>query len=840
MKPLLTMTAIVLLASAASAHAQDPVTQAYRTQVRAVCADPGTSEDCASEFRRIERDLATLPGCGVDPETASAVATLREVAGQLAALSDHAGRHRECYGEPGRVFVESMVRALASEPFALGAESTASRDALEAELRSARDLWEECRSCWPDLTRDLDERCGLAFAAAHAALRRDEKVVSAAFLGMARAESGQPEELIADCDARLAKNPKDATAYYLRAAARVAAHTSPQDTIADATKALRYEPHFLFARALRARMSGAIGDYEAALEDCTAVLKEIPGCSHALATRALIHAREERFAEAVADASAALKTNPLSAPASAARGWGRGGMGEHEAAVEDFSVSIALGMDSPWIYSNRGTAEMNLGQREEALDDFSQAIRRAPDDSHAYKSRGRVHAALQQFDEALTDLNRALKLAPDDGDAFSVRGFVYCCRNEFDRALEDFNAALRRDPDDARTHGLRGDVYRSRGDFSKALSDFDAAARADPSNGSYRTARAAVLTDLGEYVKAIADCNESIRLGDERGLPYAVRGWAHLSCGEYREALADSQEALRRDAHSTLALRVRDKAESHLAAQVKTPGLPPLPNSPPIEATKTDLPLPPVAGVGTGAQAEESGAGDDQYNRGNFLLKTGDFNGAVLAFNKAIRADPEDALAYLKRGAAYAALDEKKDALADLSKSIELNAKNSKAYVYRAALRLRLKDYAGAVEDASAVIKLDPNNAEGYHLRGNAHDEAGSYAKALADFREGLRLTPLDADSYNAVAWLLATCPEDKVRDGKQAIEHAERACVLSGWTNGNIVDTLAAAYAAAGDFENAVKWQTRAVELAPDKQKADFGERLERYKAKQPYRKGE
>jgi tetratricopeptide (TPR) repeat protein len=839
-KPVLMMTTVVLLASAGSAHAQDLATQAFRAQVRAVCADPGTSENSASEFRRIERELATLPACGVDAETATAVACLREIAGQLATLSDHARRHRERHGDPGRVFVESMVRGLASEPFALGSEWTTSRNDLEADLRSVRDAWDEFRFCWPDLTCDLDERCGLVLSAAHTALRRDDKVVSAAYLGMARAESGKPEELIADCDDRLARNPKDATAYYLRAAARVAAHGSPQDAIADATEALRREPNFAFARALRARMSGAIGEYAAAREDCAIVLKEIPGCSHALATRALIHAREERFAEAVADASAALKTNPLSAPAYAARGWGRGGLGDHETAVEDFSMSIALGLDSPWVYSNRGTAEMNLGRREEALDDFTRAIREAPDDAHAYKSRGRAHAALQQFDAALTDLNRALKLAPDDADGFSVRGFVYCCRNEFDRGLDDFNAALRREPDNARTHGLRGDVYRNRGDFPKALADFDAAAHADPTSGSFRTARAAVLTELGQHDKAIAECNEALRLGDERGLPYAVRGWARLSRGEPAEALADSQEALRRDPQSTVALRVRDKAESQLAAQVKTPGLPPLPTAPTPAVTKTDLPLPPVTGVGTATHAEESGTGDDQYDRGSFLLKTGDFNGAVLAFNKAIRADPEDAMAYLKRGAAYAALDENKDALSDLSKSIELNAKNSKAYVYRAALRMRLKDYAGAVEDASAVIKLDPNNAEGYQLRGNAHDEAGSYAKALADFREGLRLTPLDAQSYNSVAWILATCPDDKVRDGKQAIEHAERACVLSGWTNGNIVDTLGAAYASAGDFENAVTWQTRAVELAPDKQKRDFRERLELYKAKKSYRKGE
>jgi tetratricopeptide (TPR) repeat protein len=112
----------------------------------------------------------------------------------------------------------------------------------------------------------------------------------------------------------------------------------------------------------------------------------------------------------------------------------------------------------------------------------------------------------------------------------------------------------------------------------------------------------------------------------------------------------------------------------------------------------------------------------------------------------------------------------------------------------------------------------------------------GSYEEAMAHFDEALRLGPDDPSAHNNRASLLATCPEAKYRDGKEAVAAATRACKLTGWSQPILFDTLAAAYAEAGDFGAAVAWQEKAIGLMPDGvEKDDFRTRLALYRAGKP-----
>jgi Flp pilus assembly protein TadD len=112
------------------------------------------------------------------------------------------------------------------------------------------------------------------------------------------------------------------------------------------------------------------------------------------------------------------------------------------------------------------------------------------------------------------------------------------------------------------------------------------------------------------------------------------------------------------------------------------------------------------------------------------------------------------------------------------------------------------------------------------------------YDKAVADFSHAVKLDPKNANSCNALAWLQATCPDQRYRDGKNAVVNALRAVQLSGGKNGEYTDTLAAAYAESGDFAKAREWETKAISLAVDeKKKQGFRSRLELYKQSKPYR---
>jgi hypothetical protein len=101
-----------------------------------------------------------------------------------------------------------------------------------------------------------------------------------------------------------------------------------------------------------------------------------------------------------------------------------------------------------------------------------------------------------------------------------------------------------------------------------------------------------------------------------------------------------------------------------------------------------------------------------------------------------------------------------------------------------------------------------------------------------------MKLDPSEANSYNAAAWLRATCPDERYRDGKKAVTSATTACELSTWKESYTIDTLAAACAESGDFSSAIKWQEKAIALATkDSDKPDMLIRFGLYTEDKPYR---
>ena len=107
----------------------------------------------------------------------------------------------------------------------------------------------------------------------------------------------------------------------------------------------------------------------------------------------------------------------------------------------------------------------------------------------------------------------------------------------------------------------------------------------------------------------------------------------------------------------------------------------------------------------------------------------------------------------------------------------------------------------------------------------------------MEDLDEGIRLSPEDDDTWSDRAWLLATSPNAEHRDGNLAVAAASKACELSYWNGFRELDVLAAAYAEDDEFEQAVKWQEKAVAMLPPSQRAEYESRLKLYKEGKTYR---
>ena len=117
--------------------------------------------------------------------------------------------------------------------------------------------------------------------------------------------------------------------------------------------------------------------------------------------------------------------------------------------------------------------------------------------------------------------------------------------------------------------------------------------------------------------------------------------------------------------------------------------------------------------------------------------------------------------------------------------------------------------------------------------------ERGNHGLEVAALKEIVKRDPDDAFTLNGLAWVLATCPDASLRDGKMAVETATRACELSKWTEASFLDTLAAAYAETGDYTTAVRWQREAIAKlsAGDPTQAEFSDRLQLYGSNKPCR---
>ncbi|MDO8431418.1 MAG: hypothetical protein Q7S58_03310 [Candidatus Binatus sp.] len=176
------------------------------------------------------------------------------------------------------------------------------------------------------------------------------------------------------------------------------------------------------------------------------------------------------------------------------------------------------------------------------------------------------------------------------------------------------------------------------------------------------------------------------------------------------------------------------------------------------------------------------------------------------------------------------------DAIAEYSHAIELDPKWFD-YLARGVAYKAKGDLTQAIQNFDSGIAIKPIASGLYVYRGTVFAQRGNLLAARADFDEASSLFSDKPRMFNAYGWSLATSPISAYRDGPAAVEYATRACELTSWKRAFVLDTLAAAYAENGKFDEAVKWQMSALELAGKVNNKDYEARLAMYRRREPYR---
>lgn len=226
-------------------------------------------------------------------------------------------------------------------------------------------------------------------------------------------------------------------------------------------------------------------------------------------------------------------------------------------------------------------------------------------------------------------------------------------------------------------------------------------------------------------------------------------------------------------------------------------------------------------------------------NRGRVWHAKKDLDKAIKDCNEAIRLNPTYANAFNNRGRVWQTMKEFDKAIKDFTEAIRLDPTYVSAYNNRGYLRSEEEEFDKAIEDYTEVIRIDRKSVSAYNNRGYVLACQERYEKAIEDYTEAIRLDPKCASAFSNRAWLRATCPDEKYRDGKGAIDDARKACDLSQWKNGVFIAALAAAYAEDGKFDEAVKWQKRALEdeEVAEKYGAKYQRLLEFYESRKSCR---
>jgi len=384
-----------------------------------------------------------------------------------------------------------------------------------------------------------------------------------------------------------------------------------------------------------------------------------------------------------------------------------------------------------------------------------------------------------RIDQAIDFFTAKIRNNPKDDFAFAMRGLAHWILQERERSINEYDEAIWLNPNNPTWLFFRGMAKLAQNMPDSALADFTESHRLDPKQYTTLAARASVHLAKNEMTEAFDDLEAAIQLDPKEAMNYLNRGVAFLRKGDFDRAIQDFDKAIDLDPHCGLAFANRGKFKHQV-------------NKAPDKALND--------------------------------------------FNEAIKLLPQEFIVYVDRAAAECDLGEYDKAICDYNEAIRLCPTSAMAFASRGQLYLyEKKDYDRALMDYNQAIRLDSHNPMARVARAAVYWAKKEYDKAIRDYEQANKIDPKLVNGYCWLSRLLATCPDDKLRDGQKALTLAKKAYELAGSENGCTMESLAAAYAEVGEFDDAIKWQEKALEsfdIGRDAQK-----RLKLYQQKKPYR---
>ena len=203
------------------------------------------------------------------------------------------------------------------------------------------------------------------------------------------------------------------------------------------------------------------------------------------------------------------------------------------------------------------------------------------------------------------------------------------------------------------------------------------------------------------------------------------------------------------------------------------------------------------------------------YNLGNALASRGQVDEAIAHYRRRWKSSPTTPTPTTTWAYALAGRGRFEEAIAHYRKALEIQPDYPDASYNLGIALAGCGQFDEAFVHLQPALKLRPNDAELQSALGNILAARGQFQDAVAHYRKALEIRPDDLAAQKNLAWLRATCPVASQRNGGEAVELAQRANRRCDGKRPDVLDTLAAAYAEIGWFQEAVAAEGKALELA-------------------------
>lgn len=361
-----------------------------------------------------------------------------------------------------------------------------------------------------------------------------------------------------------------------------------------------------------------------------------------------------------------------------------------------------------------------------------------------------------------------------------------------------------------------GVEHEEAGNKSAAIAHFTAALEMDPEFAAARRQLGALLLEMERYIDASVLFGHLVEREPDNPDAHNDWGVVLVRIGNLQEAIAQFREALRLksdhpDAHYNLAVALLTDGKVSEAIEHL------------VEALRI---LPSYT--------------DAYFTLGRAYLQQGKLEEAVAQLEHVASFDREYKGLDDQLGRAYARQGEVKKAVRHFTLAVRHDPLRFESRYALGTSLAKYGNHPAAAAQFTEAVRIEPESPDAHLQLAQTQARMGQVEKAITHFEAALSLRPEWPEALNNLAWLLATSPDPKLRDPQRALDLAQQAKALADYKMPLVLDTLAAAQASVGDFDQAEQNATQAAQMATDTEQPRLVEeiqrRLESYRNGQPH----